>query len=49
MILQIFLQIPDSLQGDTQYKIGYYIGAWLPFTVLLLITILVVWLIRRRR
>ena len=45
----MFLQIPDSLQGNLQYKVGYYIGAWLPFIVLLLITILVVWLINRRK
>jgi hypothetical protein len=45
----MLLQIPDSLQGNMQYKIGYYIGAWLPFGVMLLLTILVVWLIRRRK
>jgi hypothetical protein len=45
----MFLQIPDSLQGDAQYKIGYYIGSWLPFVALLLITILVVWMVRKRK
>lgn len=45
----MFLQIPDSVKGDLQYKIGFYIGSWLPFIFLLVITILVVWLIRKRK
>jgi hypothetical protein len=38
------------LQVDsTSYKIGYYVGSWLPFAFLVLMGLLVIWLIGRKR
>lgn len=45
----MFLQIPDSMQHDTGYKVGYYIGSWLPFFFLLILTLVVVIIILRQR
>lgn len=42
-VLLIFLQAADSIAVDTtgvQYKIGYYIGSYLPFIILVFLFIL---------
>jgi hypothetical protein len=42
-ILWILLQATDSIAVDTtgsQYKVGYYIGSYLPFIILVFIFIL---------
>lgn len=45
----ILLQIPDSLKNDWGYKIGFHIGAWLPFLVLALVAFLVIRAGQRRK
>lgn len=41
------LQVPDTTSRG--YKIGYYIGSWLPFGLLLLITLVVVYFVLKSR
>ncbi|HSK11594.1 MAG TPA: hypothetical protein VK907_00185 [Phnomibacter sp.] len=48
-MMQIFLDIPDSLQGDIGYKVGYYFGAWLPFLLLVLVAFIVIRAGQRRK
>jgi hypothetical protein len=49
MALLVLLQIPDSLQGDLGYKIGFHIGAWLPFLVLAAVAFFVIRAGQRRK
>jgi hypothetical protein len=47
IIIKWLLQVPDS--ASTSYKVGYYIGSWLPFVVLVLLAFIVIWIIGRKR
>ena len=49
MAFYVLLQIPDSLQGDLGYKIGFHIGAWLPFLVLGVVAFIVIRAGQRRK
>jgi hypothetical protein len=49
MGLFTLLQVPDSLQGDLGYKIGFHIGAWLPFLVLAVVAFFVIRAGQRRK
>jgi hypothetical protein len=44
--IMILLQVDTT---DTGYKMGYYIGSWLPFGLLLSITIVVVYFVMKNR
>jgi hypothetical protein len=46
-VTHMLLQVPDTTSSG--YKIGYYVGSWLPFGLLLLITLVVVYFILKSR
>jgi len=52
LICRFIQAIMTLLQVDTSdagYKMGYYIGSWLPFGLLLIVTIVVVYFVLKNR
>jgi hypothetical protein len=46
-VFQFLLQVTDT--ASTGYKVGYYIGSWLPFGLLVLLAFVVIFIIGRKR
>jgi hypothetical protein len=44
---RFLLQVADTT--STSYKVGYYIGSWLPFAVMILLAFVVIFIIGRKR
>jgi hypothetical protein len=46
-VSRLLLQVADT--SSTSYKVGYYIGSWLPFGLLVLLAFVVIFIIGRKR
>jgi uncharacterized BrkB/YihY/UPF0761 family membrane protein len=47
--IQAIMKLLQVDTTDAGYKMGYYIGSWLPFGLLLIVTIVVVYFVLKNR